>query len=386
MDQQAPRKQRATGMCNRRPKGLIECRRCCLSLVSFTIVFLATAVRASGTGAEAVLETSGLRKLSTSFALPEEAELTKTLRDVESSKRELFDAQKQVDECKKKSEEKRKLILGYLQQRRQLRAQLAAAKTIEAHNQIVLTLNELGDRVVLLHESKQEEESLKSAMAHVSQLTEQFIEQLLKARQLYDQVVQRYKELAADPAVKQALAEYNKTSERTYSLGPSSSFLSCGRRLAKLEESVLSDSVDLRRGSGDLWHVNVVFNGKPTEMAVDTGASLIALPWRTAQAVGLKPTEDDEAIQLQMADGRVVQGKLVIAEKIRVGRFTVENVECAVMPPELAEAYPFLGMNFFKYFTFKIDSTAGKLSLAKVDDSEAGGRSRPPRKVTSNMR
>lgn len=369
-------------MCSEKNKGFVStrCRRSGLSLAGVTVVLLATAARASGTGAEAVLEASGLRKLSTSFALPEETELTKSLRDAESSKRELFDAQKEVSDCRKKSADKRKLILGYLQQRRQLRAQLTAAKTIEARNQIVLTLNELGDRIVLLHESKEEEEALKSALANVSRLTELHIEQLLKTRQLYDQVVQRYQVLAADPAVRQALEEYNKTSERTYALGPSPSFLSCGRRLAKLEESVLSDSVDLRRGSDGLWHVSVVFNGKPAEMAVDTGASLIALPWRTAQQVGLKPTEDDQTIQLQMADGRVLNGKLVIAEKIRVGRFTVENVECAVMPPELAEAYPFLGMNFFKHFNFKIDNTAGKLSLAKVDDSEAGGRPRPPRK------
>jgi aspartyl protease family protein len=349
--------------------------------VALTVVFLAATARASGTDAEATLEASGLRKLSTNFAVPEESELTKSIRDAESLKRELFDAQKRAGECKKKIEDKRNLILGYLQKRRELRTQLTTVRTLEAHNQIVLTLNELGDRIVLLHESKQDEEALKSAMAEVNRLTEEYIESLLKARQLYDQVIERYKQLSADPAVRQAVGEYNKTSERTYSLGPSSSFLSNGRRLARLEESVLSDSVPLRRGAGDLWHLNVVFNGKKaTDMAIDTGASIIALPWRTAQELGLKPTEDDQPIQLQMADGRVVEGKLVMAEKIRVGRFTVENVECAVMPAELAEAYPFLGLNFFKHFTFKIDNQEGKLILARVEDSEAGSRPRPVRK------
>ncbi len=356
-------------------------RRCCALYSGFAVVLLTTAVQADSTDPEGLLEAEGLRKLSSSFALPEETELTRSIREAESIKRDLFDAQQEANRCKKKVAEKRKLIVNYLQKRRELRSQLAKARSVDVHNKIVLTLNELGDRIVLLHESKHQEESLKAALAEVNRLTEQYIEHLLKTRQLYDQIEERYNQLSADSAVQHAIEQFNKTTERTYSLGPSPSFLSYGRRLVKLEESVLSDSVKLRRGAGDLWHLKVVFNGKKaTDMAVDTGASIIALPWRTAQEVGLKPSEDDQTVQLQMADGRVVEGKLVIAEKIRVGRFTVENVECAVMPPQLTEAYPFLGLNFFKHFTFKIDNQEGKLVLAKVDGTEAGGRPRGPRR------
>ncbi|NUQ65914.1 MAG: TIGR02281 family clan AA aspartic protease [Pirellulales bacterium] len=355
--------------------------RCCFFVMAVPTILLSTAMWAAGADAEAILEASGLRKLSTSFALPEEAELSKQVRDADSLKRELFDTQKKVEELKKQVEDKRKLMIGYLEKRRELRAQLAAAKSVEAHNRIVLTLNELGDRVVLLHESKQEEDSLKAAMSDLGRLTEQYIEHLLKMRQFYDQVAGKYKQLSADPAIKQAIEQYNAKNERKFSLGPSASFLSNGRRLVKLEESVLSDSIALRRGAGDLWNLNVTFNGKQsTEMAIDTGASIIALPWRTAEQVGLKPSDDNEAIQLQMADGRVVEGKLVIAEKVRVGRFTAENVECAVMPAEMGEASPLLGLSFLKNFTFKIDSAAGKLILAKVDDPEAAGRSRGSRR------
>ncbi len=355
--------------------------RCFLFAATLATTLPSAAASADGSDAESVLESRGLRKLSNSFAVPEEAEFSKQVRDADAIRRDLFDAQKRAEGLKKKVEDKRKLMVSYLQKRRELRAQLPGAKTIDAHNRIVMTLNELGDRVVLLHESKQEENALRSALSEVGRLTEQYIEHLLQARNLHDEVLTKYEKLSADPAVTQAVGQYNSGSDRTYSLGPSSSFLSNARRLSRLEESVLSDSISLRRGAGGLWNLNVTFNGKETtEMAIDTGASIVALPWGTAEKVGLKPGEDDETIQLQMADGRVVDGKLVIADTVRVGRFTVENVECAVMPPELGEAAPLLGLSFFKHFTFKIDNLDGQLRLAKVDDSEAAGRSRSGRK------
>jgi len=349
----------------------------CFFIAAFVAMLDSPAAGSDRAPAESPLQSSGLRRLSNSFALPEEAEFSKQVREADSIKRELFDAQKRAEELKKKVEDKRKLMLGYLHQRRELRAQLTGAKTVETHNRIVLTINELGDRVVLLHESKQEEDALKSAMSEVGRLTEQYIEHLLRTRKLHDELISKYEKLAADPAVTRAVEQYNSDSERTYSLGPSASFLSNGRRLAKFEESVLSDSIPLRRGGGDLWTLNVTFNGKETtEMAIDTGASIVALPWQTAEKVGLAPGEDDQTIQLQMADGRVVDGKLVLAETIRVGRFTVENVECAIMPREMSEAAPLLGLSFFKHFTFKIDSNDGKLMLAKVDDSGSRGSRR----------
>ena len=347
--------------------------RCQVVWAAALIANLTVVAVARGDPAEDVLTGRGLRKLSSCFALPDESEMSKGIRQAESLKRDLLDAQKEMARRRKVVEQKRKVVVACMEQRRQLRQQLDAARSVEARNRVVAAMNELGDRLVLLLNSKTEEQSLQAAMTKVGQLTEQYIERLLKLRELYDRVTAKYQAIAGDSAVKQALESYNKSSQRTYSLGPSPTFLSYGRRLAKLEESVFSDTIDLHRGKGGLWHVNVVFNGSHSaDMAIDTGASTMVLPWKIAQEVGVKPSDDDQTVRLQTADGRVMSGKMVIVDKVRVGRFTVENVECAVMPPEMPRAVPLLGLSFFKHFNFRIDNAGGKLTLARVDSEESG--------------
>jgi predicted aspartyl protease len=50
-----------------------------------------------------------------------------------------------------------------------------------------------------------------------------------------------------------------------------------------------------------------------------------------------------------------------------VGRFEVDSVECAVMPPNLPNAAAILGMSFLRHFSFKIDSDTGLLTMSKVE-------------------
>lgn len=340
-------------------------------LLAGLLSLLAAQALAQAPSAEEILTSKGLRKLNTSFVVPDETELSKSLHQAEAARRDLVDAQKELGQRKKVVEDKRQLLVNYMEQRRQLREQLLNARSVEAHNRVVAALNEVGDRVVLLVESKQEEQAQQAATARVSQLTEQYLDQLLKARATHDRVAARYGELAVDPDVQHALQEYNQTSPRTHTLGPTATFQSNGRRLAKLEEAVQSDSIELRHGRGGLWHLTAVFNGSHAlEMAIDTGASMIVLPRKVAEEAGLRPSEDAPKIQLHVADGRVVEGRLVVADKVRVGRFTVEKVECAVMPSEMGETVPLLGLSFFKHFTFKLDTTAGKLNLSHVDSVE----------------
>jgi len=350
-------------------------------LLSFPIAFvsiLSITARAAADekSPEELLASKGLRKLSASFSLPEEAELSKQFRDVDSLRKKLRDLQREVRMWQKRVNDKKKLIIVYLQKRRQLRAQLPLARSAEMHNRIVHMLNELADRIVLMQEAGREEESLKAARAAANEQTETYIQRLLETRQLYEKVEEKYKDLAADPAIEKAIDEYNKTSDKTYKLGPGTGLLSTARRLEKLENAVLSESIDLRQGPGRLWYVPVMFNRKYSkELAIDTGASIIALPWNTAKAVGLTPTEKDPTLTVRMADGKTVEAKQVFAETVRVGKFTVENVECAVMPPELTQAPPLLGLSFLSNFSFKIDTSQAKLIMATIESPDSAGRS-----------
>ena len=321
---------------------------------------------------EEFLASRGLRRLSSFFSLSEESEVSAGLRKAESLRKKAFDAQQKVVEAQNVVDEKKRLMLTYVQQSRELGAKLPLARNVEQHNQIVTALNELDSRILILRESKQEEQALDRARGAAATLREEFVEHLLALRQFYDEVGERYEALAADPAVRQAVEQYDQSSEKTYRLGPSTLFAGMENKLSRLEKMVLSESIPLRRGDGNLWYVPVVFNGRKTqEMAIDTGASIIALSWEVAHKVGLTPSETDPGMLVEVADGRVVEAKRVVAETVRVGKFTAKNVQCAVMPGGLPPTTPLLGLSFFKSFSFKIDSGNGRLVMSQIETGEA---------------
>jgi clan AA aspartic protease (TIGR02281 family) len=357
-------------------------RRQFLLLTSFAVTLsLLSAAAAGEQSPEELLKGKGLRRLGNYFSLPEESELGKKLRAAESLSKQAFDAQQKAEWAGRLVDHKKQLIVAYLQQRRQLRAQLPLARTIEQYNKIVLTLNELADRIALMQASEQEEQGFQQARAAATTILEQYVEQVLELRRLDEDVKKRYAELAADAEVTEAIQQYNQANSRKYRLGPSSLFVGNGNRLARLEKTVLSEAIKLRRGEGGLWYVTATFNGKfPQEIAIDTGASIIALPWETAQAVGLAPKEDDPAVQVRMADGRTLEAKRVVAETVRLGKFTAKDVECAVMPQGLAEVTPLLGLSFFRNFSFKIDSGKGQLIMSQLDTSESSSPTQPGRR------
>ncbi len=335
------------------------------------VALLAGRLRADQDSAQKALEAKGLKRAVSNFALPEEADFTKQLKAMEALKKKVVDAQHEAENASRKVDDKKTAIVTYLQKRRELRVQLEAARTPDVHNKIVDALNELGDRVALLQQSETEEKAMAAARATANKATEEYVQQLLNLRQLYDKVEAKYDALDADAAVTQAIDEFNKDSAKKFALGPTSGFLSAGRKLKKLEEIVLSESIKIRAGEGGLWYVSVFFNGKYTEeMSVDTGSSVIALPAKVATEVGLTPASDAPTVELQLADGHVVQGKQVYADTVRVGKFEAKHVECAVLPPELPNASALLGMSYLRNFIFKLDAEKGHLVMSKIDAPE----------------
>jgi aspartyl protease family protein len=103
------------------------------------------------------------------------------------------------------------------------------------------------------------------------------------------------------------------------------------------------------------------------ELCVDSGSTLISLPYKMARDVGLNPDSSDDDVILSLADGRQVRAKRLLIPKVRVGKFELENVECAVMPSNLPDAAPLLGMSFLSQFSFKIDTENKKLTMTKID-------------------
>lgn len=331
----------------------------------------AAAARADQAEAEKYLAERGLTKVGGYFVLGDEPDLTKLMREADELKKKVFDAQRKVAAAEKVVEAKKKLIETYFQQRSQLRVRLAQNLPSAQHNQAVLMLSELGDRIVNLQQATKEEDDLRAAQTEENAATEKYVEHLMSVRKLLDRVAEKYADLAADPRVEDAIAQYNQGSTTPCKLGPGGVFTAADKRLKKMEDTVLSDSIPLRKGPGNLWMVSAMFSGKyAQELCIDTGASICCLPWKIAADVGARPTEQSPVVKLTLADGRVVEAQMVSIDSLRVGKFTVENVDLAVMPENLTEASPLLGQSFLKHFTFKIDTVNEKLIMSKIESKD----------------
>jgi clan AA aspartic protease (TIGR02281 family) len=364
----------ATAHIAERSDSVMGFRRCFLIVGVLAALAISLPAKTEEPTAEDVLKGQGLRKLNQLYVLPDEAAVTKKFHETDALRRKVTDTQQKATLADQKVEEKKKLILDYAEKRRTLRAQMEAARSPELHNRLVTMSNELGDRMVILEKSDKEEKDATTARAASAAASEQYIELLLQLRKQYDEVEAKYRQLATDAKVQRAIDDLTKNSSKPYTLGPTASLALLDRNLRKLEAGVLSESIPLRRGEGNLWRVTVTFNEKyAQEMAIDTGASIISLPYGVAQKAGLTPTAQDQTMRASMADGRVVEAKQVFASSVRLGKFAVEHVECAVMPANLPNAEPLLGLSFLKHFTFKIDNASGKLVMARVDQAEKSG-------------
>ena len=307
----------------------------------------------------------GLRAQNEYLCLAGDADFRTTLTKASESRPKAFKAQQQVQVAEQKVQLKEEAIRQCLQQRVHLQARQALSATgtdANASNDLAEQLRHLQDA------KKKEDEAARGARASANSTVEKFVELVVQARRQYDSLSQEYARLASDARVKRVLADYNATAKKVVQLGPSRYLAGDERKLKELEKLVLSEEIEIRQGLGGLWYVSAMFNGKSAqELAFDPDASLISLSWQMAQAAGLKPGTDARVIQVQMDDGRIVEAQLVVAKSVRVGKFTVENVECAVMPPEAALAGPLLGQTFLKGIACKIKGAQGKLVMTKLE-------------------
>jgi clan AA aspartic protease (TIGR02281 family) len=321
-----------------------------------------------------VLKAKGIRKVgSGSLALVDETTLTKMLADALKLKKSAIEAAQVLAIGEHRAVHAKQLILEKTQQRRLIRAQLDQARdNVELHNKLVDALNELADQVTLLETTDFAKEA-KPLREAANTAREAYIEHVLGMRKLADKIERLYADLAEDAEVKGALDELNKAGGK-YALTPSRSFVANQKSLKKLEDAVLSETIPIRNDN-DTFNVSTVLNGKYTkELCIDSGASLVTLPYKMAVEIGATPKAADQDVTLQLADGREIQAKLITLPSIRVGKFTVEKVECAVMPQNLPDSSAILGMSFLRNFSFKIDSDTSKLTMTKIDSPPVRGR------------
>ncbi len=310
----------------------------------------------------------GMRRSGVNLMFVEEAELKKHLDSEKSIRNEMkkmypgFQAMEQEDHIRTSA------IPNAYERIIAIDQLLAQNLPVTQHNQLVTERNTLQNQINRLRSDKQWPEQLKQARAEFNSVRERYIENLLEARKVADDLEKRWTELESDISFKKLTAELGKELKQSVAVGPSRTLRKMLSDLDKLEENVLSDVIPLQSSGGNTFTISVTVNGKVTvDMVLDSGAGIISLPAATAEKLGLSADASSPDVRLVLADGRTVTAKLITIPVVRVGRFEAKDVEAAILPSELTNAEPLLGMSFLKNFQFKVDSDAKTLTMAEVE-------------------
>jgi len=347
------------------------------SIACAGLLWLASPLHADEDSAKSTLQEKGLRITSTGTMLADEAEFNKAFAEAASLKRKFGLAQKNLaaaeareESCKAEIRRLRQINVG-------LSAQLANLRNGDAslNNRLVGALNANGGQINLLMETQEKlQKQLDEVRKAANSAREAYVGRILELRPLSEKISQRAEELAADETVRAALAELNAATGKSYEVAPSRTFRSNVKRLEVLEKTVVLEKIPLRR-QGNSFLATVVIDGEHTqEMIVDSGASLLTLPYRMAVDCGIKISDADPPITLVIADGSRISGRMKTLESVRVGSFVATDVECAVLGPEAVQAAPLLGMSFLGKFKFELNAQASELSLVRVDSEEGASR------------
>jgi clan AA aspartic protease (TIGR02281 family) len=383
-----------------------------LGFSAYVAASAAGALRAADASPEDVLKNHNLKRVGESFVLAAEADVLKKVNQAKLLSYQLSLALRQQAAYDVGSQNQQAIIQELRQQRIGLNEQIAALdqqinnlsatdggnfltnaqrnQLVTQRNQVALTYNGIIDRINLLQEQAPDSNVGNEIRAEVPRRREAYAEAVLNLRQLVDSTTKSYAELAQNADVQKAIDALGRATKAKPKLGPSRQFQDNVKLLERIEKSVITDAVELRRTNGGVYEVDVTFNGKVTKpMIFDTGAALTMISARLAAEIGLKPSPSDPEIRCETADGTVVIAKQKNIPSMRVGRFTVKNVVCAIMPANKGNVDPLLGQSFHRHFTYKMTPGSGHLVMSQVESLEqpqakTGGR--PPRNTSKAKR
>lgn len=112
-------------------------------------------------------------------------------------------------------------------------------------------------------------------------------------------------------------------------------------------------TVEIRASANRHFHTSALLNGRPVDVMVDTGASLVALTFDDAERAGIFVRPADFTHRVSTANGTAKVAPVTI-DRVQIGEITVRNVSAAVSEPGRLDV-TLLGMSFL-----------GKLSSTEI--------------------
>ncbi len=337
---------------------LVGCARVLVSVAAYSA--------AAPQGSEA-LKGYGLTPSATAYVLSDEADVLKDLPGLHQTKKK-FDAEARI---RKGYEAKIKTSHTFVEQsikeHEQLKDRLSVVTNAASHNKIVVRMNAL---LIKIKESMATRKEAEESLAKMgSELPTKYVDDVIALDDKAQAVTKHYAELAADPAVKAAINKANHAASTTLKLGPSAEFATAAAELAKYRSEIEAEAIPLQEVGG-VHTVDVLIGGETVKMILDVGASMVTLTGEDAEKLKVSPGPNDPVVEMKLADGHVIHAQVITLKSVRLGRFTVENVTCAVMAKGLNGAAALLGNTFLSHFVVKLDQQAGQLHLIEVDSAE----------------
>jgi clan AA aspartic protease (TIGR02281 family) len=370
----------------------------CARLLFVTAIVAASEgsrTRADDPAATEVLKGHGLKASARSmWTLPGETPILRQVKQLTELSRQLKAAQAQQQELESGLQNPQVLITSYREQVRMLEQRideydqaLANFGPTLGNNALVVQRNAIVDErnmVVLEHrrlvglinrtaEDKQQFQEMKQQFTtELARRRESYTQAIEEIRKSVDELKAKYAELGADEGVKKALADLSRSAKTQPKLGPSKALEDAITLLKRYESSVKSETIELHRENG-VDKIDVTLNGKETvRMVFDTGAGPTLLPAALAERLALRPT--GRTIACTTADGTQVMAKEMVIRSVVVGRLTVKDVTCTVMPKDKANVEPLFGQSILQHFDFRYTQGSGRLVLTKVEAEEPAAK------------
>lgn len=119
-------------------------------------------------------------------------------------------------------------------------------------------------------------------------------------------------------------------------------------------------TVEIRAAGNGHFHTTAYVNGRPVDVMVDTGATIVALTWEDAQRAGLFVKDRDFRHKVSTANG-TARVAAVTLDSVSIGDIVVRNVQAAVAEPGKLQT-TLLGMTFLGELS-RTEMTRGTLLL-----------------------
>jgi aspartyl protease family protein len=101
---------------------------------------------------------------------------------------------------------------------------------------------------------------------------------------------------------------------------------------------------ELRRGWDGHYRAQAEVNGAPLKLMIDTGASMVLIPYEHAVEIGFDPETLNYSMPVTTANGRSAVAPVQLAS-IRVGQIEVHDIDAAIAQPGRLKT-GLLGMSF----------------------------------------